>query len=494
MRLIYPAFTLALLHLFSSLPAQDDRKADCDKWIKKEEIKKHVYFLASDEMRGRDLGSPETGRAAGYIADMYKKTGLLNPPGIDNFLQTVSLEQKIPSDSGIITIDTLTKVLKKDFILIYGNNAQTTIPVVFAGYGLEGDYKDLDVKGKMVLVKGGEEGNNEIMNIFHLIKLKQHAAFSRGASGVIELIPQGQYPWQMISHYLGEERTEMKSSDNEMFYIWMNDNKNSIGKIASALSGLKVNLAINGLKRHDVPAFNVTGILEGSDPVLKKEYIVVSAHYDHIGVGRPVNGDSIYNGARDNAVGVACLIASADYLKNVGSKRSVLFLACTGEEKGLLGSSWYVDNPLIPLKETVFELNTDEAGYNDTSLLTVIDLKRTTADSIIIKASEINGLKVNGDPVPEQMLYDRSDNVSFAKYGVPSVNLSPGITSFNEELMKYYHNPKDEPGNLDYDYLTRYVKSFALTLKMLSDSNERPFWLKGDVYEKAGLSLYGSRP
>jgi Zn-dependent M28 family amino/carboxypeptidase len=185
---------------------------------------------------------------------------------------------------------------------------------------------------------------------------------------------------------------------------------------------------------------------------------------------------------------------AAKFISAAGSGRSVIFLACTGEEAGMLGSAWYASHPLVPLDKTVFNLNTDGAGYNDTTRVTLIDLNRTGADSLIRAAADYFGLETGGDPAPQEMFYDRSDNVSFAKEGIPALNISPGVKTFDQEIMRYYHRPADEAPSLHYHYLTRYIRSFSLAVKFLADEKKAPFWLEGDKYEKAGLRLYGGRP
>jgi len=202
-------------------------------------------------------------------------------------------------------------------------------------------------------------------------------------------------------------------------------------------------------------------------------------------------GDFIYNGARDNAVGTAGIMAAAAFFAENPPKRSIIFAAWTAEEKGLLGSRYYAEKPAISLGQTVYNLNIDGAGYNDTTKVTIIGLGRTEADSELTAAAEAFGLEAIPDPVPEQNLFDRSDNVNFASRGIPSPTYSMGLTAFDEEINYYYHRVTDEAETLDFDYVTSYIRSFVYAAHLIGNAEEAPFWLPGDKYEPAGIELYG---
>jgi Zn-dependent M28 family amino/carboxypeptidase len=201
--------------------------------------------------------------------------------------------------------------------------------------------------------------------------------------------------------------------------------------------------------------------------------------------------DSIYNGARDNAIGVAAILAAAQSLAETPAKRSILLLACTGEEKGLLGSKWYAEHPPVLLKQIVYNLNIDGGGYNDITKVAVLGLTRTTAEQQISSSAQAFGLEAIADPAPEENLFDRSDNVSFAAKGIPAPTYSPGMTSFDDEILKYYHQVTDNAETLDFDYLAKYFLSYALLVRRVANMDETPFWTPGDKYEEAGKKLYG---
>ncbi len=158
---------------------------------------------------------------------------------------------------------------------------------------------------------------------------------------------------------------------------------------------------------------------------------------------------------------------------------------------GLLGSQWYAENPLIPLEKTIFNFNTDGAGYDDITGISLIGANRTGIDPQVEAAASAFGKKVINDPAPEQGLFDRSDNVSFAAKGVPALSFSPGITGFSDELFKYYHQVTDNPETINMAYLKEYCQAFTLAARLIANRDTRPYWVDGDKYREAGDKLYG---
>jgi Zn-dependent M28 family amino/carboxypeptidase len=309
------------------------------------------------------------------------------------------------------------------------------------------------------------------------------------------------FPWNFFTGYFGRESLNLPSGDQDdagqnIVYGWMQP-KSEYDDVKVLKDGgtVKVDLSTSGFSKKTVRSQNVVGVLEGSDPVLKDEYILLSAHYDHVGVGAEGDGayteqDSIFNGTRDNGIGSIAMVATAKALGQKPPKRSVIYFACTGEEKGLLGSQYYAENPLVPLEKTVFNLNIDNGGYNDTSIVTIIGYGRTGTDEAVQEASQRYGLEAISDPAPEQGLFDRSDNVSFAVKGVPCLSFSMGFTAFDAEIMKYYHQVTDNPDNVDYDYIQKYAQAYAHLARKIADAEGLPFWIEGDKYEAAGKALY----
>lgn len=247
-----------------------------------------------------------------------------------------------------------------------------------------------------------------------------------------------------------------------------------------------------GADQQSLTSQNVLGWVEGTDPTLKDEFVIYSAHYDHVGVGVPdESGDSIYNGTRDNGIGTMTVLEAAAFIAAKPMKRSAMFVLFTGEEKGLLGSEWFVDHAPLPMEQVVFCFNSDNAGYNDTSIATVVGLSRTTAGTSISQACADYGIEAIDDPEPKQNFFDRSDQVNFARAGVPALMFSLGMRSMDEEMRKYYHRPADNPDSVDYEYLHRFTKAYVKAAVMIGNAVERPFWVAGDKYYEAGEQLYG---
>lgn len=242
-----------------------------------------------------------------------------------------------------------------------------------------------------------------------------------------------------------------------------------------------------------VKSKNVIGLIEGSDPALRDEYVLLAAHYDHIGVGpATAEGDSIYNGARDNAVGVATVMAAGKYFAEHPPKRSVIFAFWGAEELGLIGSGYFAENPVLPLDQIIYNLNIDGAGYNDTTKVTVVGLERTDAESIFDSSVQAFGLEAIPSPVPELGLFNRSDNVHFARKGVPAPTFSLGFTAFDEDIQYYYHQPTDESDTINFNYITDYARAYILSAQQIANAADAPFWSPGDEYEDEGIQLYGT--
>src|SRR5579863_5120845 len=201
----------------------------------------------------------------------------------------------------------------------------------------------------------------------------------------------------------------------------------------------------------------------GIDPTLRKQYVMLSAHYDHIGIAdNPTieegKLDSIFNGARDNATGTATVIAAARYFGKCPPKRSVLLVLFTAEEEGEFGSDYYSDNPAVPPEQTVFDLNVDNAGYNTTHAICLFGLGRTTADTLIEKACHKYGLAIFAEP-PNLHLFERSDNYNVAQLGIPAPCFSLGMTQWDGRIDRYYHRRGDEVGNMDLDYIVKFIRA-----------------------------------
>tara|TARA_R110002124_G_scaffold57700_7_gene161437 strand:+ start:15358 stop:16860 length:1503 start_codon:yes stop_codon:yes gene_type:complete len=470
------------------------QKEGIDKAIERAEALSHFKFLASDELKGRDPARPEIDIAAYYIANQFEKYGASPLNSLNAYYQYVPFVASSPPTVGSMKWKGSKFKHGQDLLVLGGDDISGEFEMVVAGYGFEEDYANKDVKGKWVIVRVGAPNRMTPTELFKAGREKLAIAKSQGAIGLVEMYNVPTTPWGLLVNYLNKSQLTIDidpENDDTLPYLWLKDLKGDIIKtIANGKNEMEID--IKGKINRKIRGRNVVAVIEGTDPQLKDEYVMLSAHYDHLGIGKPnAEGDSIYNGARDNAVGTSALLQAANYFGKNPPKRSILLCAWTAEEKGLLGSSYFADNPPLPLKQIVFNLNIDNGGYNDTSLVTVIGMGRSSVDHHISEAAKAYGLKAISDPAPEQGLYDRSDNVSFAKKGIPAPTFSLGFTAFDAEIGKYYHQVTDHVDNFDLDYALKYWKSYILSAESIANDPKKPLWVEGDKYENAAKELYG---
>ncbi len=429
---------LFLVIFWGGLRAQDPQSLP-EYHLDKEVLKGQMYFLASDFLQGRRTGSMGNDIAAEYIAAQLEAFGY-EPLNGNSYFQEVPLESISGPAQAVLTIQKEVYTAGDNLLIMRGGELSAKAAVVFAGHGWvdeetgHDDYAKLDVKGKIVITYSGLPDDKSQRGIFRGVQEKPVLAAQRGAVALIEVY-QLPFPWSAFTAYFGGDRIGLKNEDSqaspipygfikteEDFIVNLRSNKKSKGSITSS-----------GMRVAALSSRNVGGVVEGSDPDLKNEYMLLTAHFDHVGVGKQGGGayteqDSIFNGARDNAFGTISLLSAAKCFAQQRPKRSIIILAVTGEEMGLLGSQYYAENPLRPLAQTVYNFNTDGAGYSDTSAIAIFGMGRTGVDAEIEAGAAAYDLKVIGDPAPEQGLYDRSDNVSFATKGVPALTFSPGFS------------------------------------------------------------------
>lgn len=472
--------------------------------VKQAEVEAQLRFLADDMLKGRRTGSVGNDMAATFIAAHLESYGYQSVEGAKEYFQPIPFVATKPPVSSTMQVNKEDFTFGEDYIIMGGEAADIKATAVFADHGwvdeAEGidDYADLDVAGKVVFTLSGYPGAGSPTEVLNSMSKKRELAKARGAVALVEIYRLN-FPWDFFKRYFGGESlrvAEGGEEGNDMVYAWMkNITGDDLYQDLKNGKKVKVKLSSSGFRTQKVSSNNVLGVLEGSDPQLRNEYILLTAHYDHVGVGEQGSNaytqeDSIFNGARDNAMGTVALLTAAKTLALERPKRSVIVMAVTGEELGLLGSAYYADNPLIPLEKTIFNLNTDGAGYNDTDYLSVIGFGRTGIDDHIEAAAAAAGLEVKADPAPEQNLFDRSDNVSFAQKGIPALTISPGFTSFDAEIRKYYHQVADEADAVDMGYLLKYCQAYAHLARLVANDEERPVWKEGDKYEEAGKELY----
>ena len=381
------SFVVSFLFITATSFSQNKIIEEIKELVKKSDAEAHLTFLASDEMRGRGTGSPEIAIAANYIAAQFKLMGVKTLPGSSTYFQEVGLQQTFPPSVLDLTLGNDTYKLNNDLVLLKGKSLAMKGEVVFMGYGTADDFNQVDVKGKIVVAYTGSSGASTMRESFLKdAPLKYSLVRERGGLALIEVVAFREMPWQKIAERFSGSTISLTRDDfstEEMPHLWMANSE------TEGLTHLIQQRSAEGGLIIEVPApkavtgKNVIGLVEGTDTKLKQEYIVLSAHYDHLGVKKNSTPDSIYNGARDNAIGTTAILEAAKFLSKNPPKRSVLMMALCAEEKGLLGSRWYAEHPLVPLNQTVYNLDCDGAGYNDKTIANLVDLNRTTMDDLL---------------------------------------------------------------------------------------------------------------
>ena len=461
--------------------------------ITQNEIKAHLSFLASDALQGRNTGSQGLEAAAAYIESIFMASGIEEVDGMDKgYLQNVPFRTFTPPDSAWITLDGKKLNFPQDFIALNGRKGLLSGPMVHIGYGNEDDITKQDLRFKIAVSIAGDGENDDPRSWAKISDKKRKLVKAGGGLALIEIYQSTAVPWRFLRSM--RTRSQMALSDgselNDLPNLWVGTQDSIvIEKLNNASGTLK--MYMDEVKRETFNSSNVVGLIPGTDPKLKDEYIVYSAHYDHIGIGRPdALGDTIYNGARDNAVGVTAVLELGQFFAKNPPKRSSIFALYTAEEKGLLGSKWFSNNLPVPANKIKYNFNIDNGGYNDTTIVSVVGLTRTEAESDIQAACNAIGVTAIEDAAGEQGLFDRSDNVNFAVLGIPAPTFSLGFTAFDEAIFKYYHQAGDEVSSLNMNYIEKYVKAFILSSDRIANGTNTPFWKEGDKYYEAGVKLY----
>ncbi|GAA0738383.1 M28 family metallopeptidase [Sphingomonas japonica] len=518
-------------------PAQENAQANAVLPPEQAAMKAHVMFLASDEMRGREAGSPEYDIAANYVASQFYSAGL-RPMGTDgSYLQTVPLvSYKAAGQGSFVLSRSGAQPLAFGTDYVPSPNPASaatdiTAPVVFVGYGIDApsegrnDYAGVDVKGKIVAFFGGAPAalNGEIRAHLGSPATKAAMAAAKGAVGVIQLespVTAKVRPFARLADSYDHSRMTWANADGTGHLSAPGTPALGTLSLAGAeklFAGARtpwatvVALADDDAARFKaeqlpgtmtvklqteikpVTSYNVAGLLEGSDPKLKSETVVLTAHLDHVGVGKAVNGDTIYNGAMDNAVGIASLIEEAKRFKASGTapKRSILFLAVTAEEKGLVGADYFANNPTIPKDRLVANVNLDMPiiTYKFDDVI-AFGAARSTLGPIVERAAQKLGVTFSPDPMPEQGLFVRSDHYRFVQQGIPSVFLwpgtaGPGKAAVDAFFASHYHQPSDEIVQgppINWESGARFIEANYMIAREIADAPQRPAWNKGDFF------------
>ena len=510
--------------------------------IHPDSIKKHITYLADDKLRGRQPGTPEYQMAIDYVINKYKQLGLAPAGENGTYLQPVKLRKAFLDAADVqFSLSGASKptVFGEDFVLFphfEEQDVEITAPLIFAGYGISApefgydDYKGIDVKGKIVVIVSGAPDHFASTIRSHSLGRPTvvQTAIEKGAIGVIYRNASGVNLKGAAYFVSNSGLATALSSEQKMFYpsysggagmglkVYAaigNDLFNSISKktedeMTAILNDLKAGkpgsfdmqttASVKYKSKHkDIASANVVGVLEGSDKKLKKEYVVHTAHLDHVGVGTAVKGDSIYNGAHDNASGVACSIEVARLYSNLKQKpkRSIVFVMVTAEEMGLLGSSYFATFPSVPKKNIVANVNMDMPTII-APLLAVVPLGAPHSSLInqVKSAADYLGLDVENDPEPEQNRFIRSDQYSFVRQGIPALHIKYGDKmaepgkKLSDEVKKWraetYHQPQDQidTGIFDFEAGKKYVQLNFIIGYQVAQNKERPTWNKGDFF------------
>lgn len=508
--------------------------------ITRDTLEAHLNYLADDALLGRMTGSKGHEEAADYVAKQFELIGL-EPGGINGWFQQVPFITSLidVEESGVtMHLDSGDAGLtwKEDYVMSgdpVRSETSVRAEVVYAGYGIHApdagysDYDDIDVEGKIVAIFSGAPAT---------FSHNERAYYSSGRTKMVELVRRGGVGYISMRSKVGQERvpwdrivlnaglrpsmhwtnqagdaadyypqiegstTLSVSTAEELFRGTLLSFQDALdaadeGKTMSTPLGIEV--TINRSSNHtQITSPNVVGIIRGSDPELADEYVVFSAHLDHLGTGADVNGDKIYNGFYDNAMGVSLLIETARAFAEMPEppRRSILFIAVTGEERGLRGSDYFAHFPTVPIESLVANVNLDMPLL----LFPVADViafgaEHSSLAGPVEAALALEGFAMTPDPMPEEVIFVRSDQYSFVRQGVPAVYLKPGYQSSDPEIdgaaitvehrKTHYHQPSDDSTRpVDWDSALRFARANVRIGVAIAAEDKRPTWNEGDFF------------
>ncbi len=518
--------------------------------ISKDGLTEIIKVLSSDDLQGRAPGSLGEERTVSYVQDQLKKLGLQpgNPNG--TYLQSVPMvgitpEKAVQLAFAAPTGRKMPLKYEDDFVAWTKREVPEVsidAPMVFVGYGVVApeyhwdDYKGVDVAGKVLVMlindppvpdpKDPSKLDEKVfkgraMTYYGRWTYKYEIAAQKKAAGCLivhETGPAG-YPWGVVRGSNSGEQFDLLRPDKGMSRVgiegWITYDT---AKALFAMSGKNLDALKKDAVRRDfrpvplgttvlatirnkirtVQSHNVIAKLEGGDAILKNQYVIYTAHWDHLGVGPEVHGDKIYHGARDNAAGVAALLEVARAFTKVPPppKRSILFLADTGEEQGLLGSQYYATHPLYPLERTVADINIDGPNVlGRTRDVTIIGLGMSTLDDVAKAVAAEQGRVLRPDPEPEKGFYYRSDHFEFAKEGVPALDPHDGVDFIGKPpgwglkmrekwTNEDYHKPSDQiKPYWDLSGLAEDAQLFFSVGYRVANAVEIPVWKPGSEFK-----------
>lgn len=518
--------------------------------IRVEELMEKVERLASDEFQGRLPGTPGEELTINYLAEQFSRHGLSQAGSDGSYFQSVPLLgiTSIPEGGLVVTRGSSRVEFEYRNEFMGGtrhvkNQVQVSnSELVFVGYGVVApeyewdDFGTFDVKGKTLiclvndppLVDPDDSSKldermfgGRAMTYYGRWSYKYEIAAEKGAAACLiihETGPAG-YPWEVVRAGWSGEQFDLMTEDQNLsraaiegWITWetaenifqlAGRNLQDLKEAAARLRfepvplDLKVSVAVRNTL-HPITSNNVIARLEGSDPQLKDEHVIYLAHWDHMGTDPELEGDQIYNGARDNGTGTAALLELAEAFAALKTppRRSILFLASTAEEQGLLGSRYYAERPLYPLTKTAAVINMDAMNiWGRSKDVTVVGLGNSTLDDVLAEAAHELGRTLRADPEPEKGFFYRSDHFSFAKQGVPSLYVDPGVDFIgqpegwglekrNEYTRERYHKPADEiDSTWDLSGLAEDLRLLFLVGYRVANQDAYPEWKSGTEFK-----------
>lgn len=518
--------------------------------ITKDGMMNHIETLSSDEFLGRSTGTEGEEKTVNYLVEQFKAMGATSGVDDGSYVQRFPLlGQKTMSHSMEVrrplrrsTINTFTYF--EDFVAWPSNQSEKVdikdAELVYVGYGIQApeenwdDFKGVDVKGKIIIIKNNDPEYDEDLFggktrlYYGRYTYKYEKAKEMGALGaiIIHTTPTAGYGWGVVSNGWSRERFYVKSDENadkgntemngwvtyEAGKTLFNQAGLDIDEMLEAAdspdfepvelknTGLSVSIEA---EYRDINSRNVIAKVEGNDPELKDEYLVLTAHYDHLGITKPIDGDSVNNGAEDNAAGVSAVLESMKAYKTIQPelKRSVLAVVVGAEEVGLLGSQYWAENPTVHPGKVTGNINLDGMNvYGETNDLVIIGYGRNTLADKVVEVAEEQGRTVKPDANPEQGIFYRSDHFNMAKVGIPAIFPNPGNEFVNKPegyaetvdsvSAANYHSVNDEIN--EYWDIAGAVKDtrlfFEVGFRALNDDKLQA-WKQGDEFEATRLKM-----
>jgi Zn-dependent M28 family amino/carboxypeptidase len=534
------ALCAALMSPLRSAAPPPDAAEQAMAAISADGIRADMRFLSDDLLEGRGTATRGHELAAKFAATRFEGLGLQPAGDNGSWYQNVPLRSVKPDEaktSLTVTRDGKAETLefRKDY-LVAGDPTRADVSVeaavVFVGYGVTApeqhydDYKQIDAKGKIVAMLGtAPKFESSLKAHYSSEEAKAANAVAHGAVGVIVIddpVMEQMYSFDMRVRDLvfpGFRWLDKQGQPNDNFPQLKGAAELSVEATKKFFAGsphsaeeifaadkegkppvfaMPITAKLHTVTElADAHSPNVVAKLEGSDPALKGEYLLYTAHLDHVGIGEPVNGDKIYNGALDNASGSATLLELARVFSkmNPRPKRSILFALVTGEEAGLLGSDYLAHYPTVPKHSIVADLNVDEVmmlwPMQD---VIAFGAEHSSLDAVVKKAAERIGITESPDPMPDEVIFIRSDQYSFVREGIPAAMPSPGFKSndpkidpraiFGKWEETKYHQPQDEidqPG-LDFDAAVKFARFAYLCGYLITEEKQRPTWNQGDFF------------